>query len=72
MIYARKTNDYLTTIPTMTSCNSTHQLSISICHLLVLVIDTDALLVPLVEAVDAFVNFYCMMPSKLVEFAYIR
>lgn len=37
-----------------------------------LMIDTNALFVPFVEAMDAFVNFYLMMPSKLVEFAYIR
>ena len=36
------------------------------------VIDADALLVPIVEAVDAFVDFNLMMPSEVVKFLYIR
>ena len=34
-------------------------------------IDANALLVPLVEAVDALVNLYLMMPAETMKFLYI-
>lgn len=47
----------------MTSCYSTHHLSNSNYLLHVLVIDTDALFVPLIETMDAFVDLDFVMPS---------
>lgn len=37
-----------------------------------LVIDADALEIPLVEAVDTFVYLYFVMPAQIVEFCHIR
>ena len=41
-------------------------------HFRLEMVDADALLIPFVEAVDAFVNLYLMMPSEVVKFLYIR
>lgn len=38
---------------------------------LLLVVDADAFEIPLVEAVDAFVDFYGVVPAKAVELAHV-
>jgi hypothetical protein len=52
-------------------CPLTLRAFASLCSDELKMVDADALLVPLVEAVDTFVNLYLMMPAKTMKFLYI-